>query len=176
MKTLTLAITLLLTSIMFSQADELNVGDTVPAVTVLNQNNEKVDMGTKLADGITMVFFYPMADTPGCTKQACSMRDSFEELQAQGVKVFGVSYDSAEAQAKFKDKYSLPYDLIADTEKKLSKAFGNDRAMRAPRQAYIVEDGVVIWRDLKASTSSQAADVKQALTDLGKMKFASLSS
>ena len=154
-------------------AEALEVGADAPALTAAIQTGETVDFGEVFSEGITMVFFYPKADTPGCTAQACSMRDSFEELTASGIKVYGVSYDTAEAQSAFIEKYNLPFDLIVDEDKHVSEAFG-----RAPwsRQAYLIKDGKIIWVDTKASTKTQAADVKQALMDLGIMNFDSMHS
>lgn len=156
----------------FGCADELAVGADAPTINATLQNGDTVDLGAVFADGITLVFFYPKADTPGCTAQACSLRDSFEELTAKGVKVFGVSYDSAEAQQDFIEKHQLPFDLIADEDKSVSNAFGRGWFSR---QAYLIQDGKIIWRDTKASTNSQAADVKQALMDLGILQFDSMS-
>lgn len=149
----------------------LNVGDPSPNIVAKNQDNQEVNLGDQFNNGISMVFFYPKADTPGCTKQACSMRDSFEELQAHGVNVFGVSYDSPEKQKAFIEKYSLPYDLIADKNKAVSQAFGRSGWSR---QAFLIKDGILIWKDEKASTKSQAADVKQALIDLDLLHFSSM--
>ena len=173
MKLKTIVTSLLMLNLFnLANANELNVGADAPNIKATLQSGEVVDLGVVFSEGITLVFFYPKADTPGCTAQACSLRDSFEELTAKGVKVFGVSYDSVESQTRFIKKYDLPYDLIADEDKTVSKAFG--RGMFS-RQAYLIQDGKVIWRDTKASTQSQAADVKQALTDLGLATFDSLS-
>ena len=70
-----------------------------------------------------MLYFYPKADTPGCTKESCSLRDGYEQLQKAGAEILGVSLDTVEAQQKFKDKYKLPFDLVADTDKKVAKAY-----------------------------------------------------
>ena len=152
-------------------AEALEVGADAPSLSARIQTGETVDLGEVFAEGITMVFFYPKADTPGCTAQACSMRDSFEELTASGIKVYGVSYDNAADQTHFIEKYSLPFDLIVDEDKHVSEAFG-----RSPwaRQAYLIKDGKIIWVDTKASTKTQAADVKKALMDLGIMNFDSM--
>lgn len=71
-----------------------------------------------------VVFFYPKADTPGCTAEACDLRDNHERFKAQGYELLGVSADPAKKQAKFKDKYSLPFPLIADEDKAVIQAFG----------------------------------------------------
>jgi len=170
---ITFSLITLLITMNFLHAKGIEVGKPAPSsLEANNQDNEIVDLGAAFKEGITLVFFYPKADTPGCTAQACSLRDSFHELMDKKVQVFGVSYDSPEAQAKFKEKYALPFDLIADKDKSVSKAF--DRGGFFSREAYLIQDGTVIWRDLKASTKTQAADVKEAMTELGLATFDSL--
>lgn len=144
-------------------ADPLDLGSPAPQIEALTDQGETIDLGAALSAGTTLVFFYPKAMTPGCTKQACSLRDGWEALQAREVKIFGISSDTAETQAEFKDKHSLPFTLIADTEGAVSKAFGKNKWSR---QAYIFKDGTLVWRDMKASTSDQADDVLAALDNL----------
>ena len=144
----------------FVQAGELAVGQPIPEVKLKNQKSEVVDLATTAKEGWVLVYFYPKADTPGCTKQACSLRDAYAQLTEKGVKVYGVSMDSVEAQKKFADKYDLPFDLLADKGKKAVSAFGVPAGMGfAKRQAFLFKDGELVWRDLKASTAKQAADV-----------------
>jgi peroxiredoxin Q/BCP len=166
-------ITSILAIMNFAQAKGIEIGGDAPSVSATIQDGSQVDLGAQFKDGITLVFFYPKADTPGCTAQACSLRDSFSELTDKGIKIYGVSSDSPKNQAAFIEKYNLPFDLVADKDKVVSKAF--DRGWMS-RQAYLIKDGKVIWRDLSASTRSQAADVKQALMDLGLAEFASMQS
>ncbi len=173
MKTnITLVSLIMLNLFNFACAGALKTGSNAPALTAKIQTGESVDLGEVFGEGVTLIFFYPKADTPGCTAQACSLRDSFEELTAKGVKVYGVSYDSEEEQTQFIEKYNLPFDLIVDKNKAVSKAFG--RGLYS-RQAYLIQDGTIIWLDTSASTKTQAADVKQALMDLGVMEFDSMS-
>jgi peroxiredoxin Q/BCP len=143
-----------------SAADALEVGDAAPQIQAIDHTGASIDLGAALNTGTTVVFFYPRAMTPGCTKQACSLRDSWEVLKERGVTIFGVSSDSAERQLKFINKYQLPYTLIADTDKVVSKAFGRGGFSR---QAYIFIDGKLAWRDLKAATADQGDEVLAAL-------------
>ena len=108
-------------------------------------------------DGFTLVYFYPKADTPGCTAQACSLRDDFADLQERGVRVIGVSADSPEAQLRFKEKYHLPFMLLADQDRAVAKAFGVPLMLgMTRRQSFLIKDGRIVWRDLSASTREQA--------------------
>jgi len=111
------------------------------------------------------VYFYPKADTPGCTAEACSLRDAFADLTKKGVTVIGVSADTPAEQKAFQEKYHLPFTLVADHEKKVIEAFGVPTTMGfASRQSFLIKDGKIVWRDLHASTKQQAADIMKAVS------------
>jgi peroxiredoxin Q/BCP len=101
----------------------LSAGDGVPAFSVKDQDGNTVSLsdykGKKL-----IVFFYPRANTPGCTVEACNLRDNYAELQKKGYSLLGVSGDSMRKQSNFRKKYKLPFPLLADTEHKVIDAFG----------------------------------------------------
>lgn len=142
----------------------LEIGAPAPAVHALDQDGRDVDLAEACAKGHTLVYFYPKSGTPGCTRQACSLRDAFAQLTDRGVEVFGVSHDPVASQKAFEKKYRLPFTLLADTEHEVSKAFGVPSLGRyAARQAFLFRDGRLAWRDLTASTVRQAADVLAAL-------------
>lgn len=142
-----------------------------PVVSGVNQDGVTVNFADVYKKGPTVVFFYPKANTPGCTKQACSLRDAFADLSKEGVQVLGVSFDKPDAQKKFRDDFTLPYDLIADPEGKIVDAFQVERMVRGPmtlagRQAFLIKGDKIVWRDVKASTAEQAADIKRVLAEL----------
>jgi peroxiredoxin Q/BCP len=101
----------------------LTKGDKAPEFSGIDQNGKQHTLadykGKKL-----VVFFYPKADTPGCTAEACDLRDNYHRFKAQGYELLGVSADSQKKQAKFKEKYTLPFPLIADEDKSVINAFG----------------------------------------------------
>lgn len=147
-----------------ARAEELALGAKLPTVSVSDQDGQAVELAAAGSSGWTLVYFYPKADTPGCTKQACSIRDAFSVLTDKGVRVYGVSSDDAAAQKAFQAKYKLPFPLLADTEAKVMDAFGVPHAMGfAKRQAFLFKDGVLVWRDLAAATEQQAAEVLAAI-------------
>jgi peroxiredoxin Q/BCP len=154
--------------------EPLAVGAAAPAVTGLTATGEKLDFATLYAKGLVLVYFYPKADTPGCTAQGCSLRDAYADLTAKGVTVVGVSTDDMAAQKAFQEKYHLPFTLIADREQTVIKAFGvpvRDVPVAgafAARQAFLIQDGRIVWRDLQAKTKEQAADVLGVLATLAK--------
>ena len=101
----------------------LEIGNRMPDFSAADQNGNIV----KSADLIgkkTVVYFYPKANTPGCTAEACSLRDNYERFLALGYNVIGISKDSVKAQKNFSDKYALPFPLLADTDAVIIKAFG----------------------------------------------------
>lgn len=148
--------------------DPVAVGTQIEADPVLSHTGETIDPKKAFADGLVLVYFYPKADTPGCTKQACNLRDDFARLQDAGIRVFGVSTDSVASQAAFREKYDLPFTLLADEDKILTKAFGVPvrMGMFASRQTFLLKDGKVVWRDTSASPASQAQDALAAARDL----------
>ena len=147
----------------FLLANSLELGSPAPQLKVLTDEGITLDLGEALSAGTTLVFFYPKAMTPGCVAQACSLRDGWDELQARNVKIFGVSKDTVKTQAQFRDKYTLPFTLLADTDGKIADAFSKGRWSR---QAYLFRDGILVWRDLMAATSNQATEVIAALDEL----------
>ena len=150
---------------LFSRAaaEPLKVGAAAPAVTGITETGEKLALADVYKkQPYTLVYFYPKADTPGCTKQGCSLRDGYEALTKKGVAVIGVSHDDVAAQKAFKDKYHLPFTLIADTDKSVINAFGvptkNVPLMGefASRSAYLIKDGKIVYADYKGTTDKQA--------------------
>ncbi len=101
----------------------LKVGDTAPVFTGTDQNGKTISLkdfkGQKLA-----IYFYPKDNTPGCTVQACNLRDNYKLLADNGIQILGVSADSISSHQKFIDKFNLPFSLIADEDKKVIEAFG----------------------------------------------------
>ena len=96
----------------------MQVNDVVENFTLPNQDGKTVNL-TDFKDSPVVLFFYPRADTPGCTIESCGFRDAFEQFQRQGIVVLGISRDTVKDQKKFQVKYGLPYDLLADPEMEL---------------------------------------------------------
>ncbi|MBC9798164.1 thioredoxin-dependent thiol peroxidase [Sinomicrobium weinanense] len=101
----------------------LQPGDKVPEFTVNDQDGNTISSSDYLGKK-WIVFFYPKASTPGCTAEACNLRDNFQELKDQGYELLGVSADSEKRQSNFKKKYDFPFPLLADVDKKVIEAFG----------------------------------------------------
>jgi peroxiredoxin Q/BCP len=148
----------------------LKEGDNAPDFTTKNQNGEDV----KLADykgKRVVLYFYPKDDTPGCTKEACSLRDSFGVFEEKGIKIFGVSNDDEKSHQKFISKYSLPFDLLADTDKKLvndyevygEKMNYGKKYMGINRTTFLIdEDGKIAKIFKKVKVDEHAGEVLEA--------------
>ena len=152
---------------LLAKAEPLPVGAKAPDITAKNQDGDPVNFASVYAKGITLVYFYPKAGTPGCTAQACSLRDSFADLKGEGLQVLGVSEDTVESQRKFKEENKLPFTLIADSDGQVAKAFGVPITMGlAKRQSFIIKDGKIVWTSLQAKTKEHAQEVQAALDSL----------
>ena len=151
------------------EASALSVGDDAPQVTARTQDGVELNLAEVYAKGPTLVYFYPKAGTPGCTAQACSLRDAFPDFSSGGVQIIGVSADSVEGQKKFAKEYNLPFTLLADTDLAVAKAFGVPTMplIGVPkRQSFIIKDGKIVWIVESAKTGDHAAEVKEALGKL----------
>lgn len=104
-------------------ATKLKEGDKAPDFAV-NDGAGQTVRSKDLKGKKYVLYFYPKDDTPGCTKEACSFRDSFSKFKRRGIEVFGVSLDSEKSHQKFTEKFSLPFRLLADTDRKLSESYG----------------------------------------------------
>lgn len=104
----------------------LKVGDQAPDFTLPDQDGNPVRLADCLADGPVLLYFYPADFTPGCTKEACDIRDMHEDISDVGIRVLGVSPQNEASHSEFRQKHSLPFTLLADTDKKTVKAYGVD--------------------------------------------------
>ena len=102
----------------------MKIGDNVPDLELNDQNGDKFKFEDLKGEKAFVVYFYPKDFTPGCTKEACSFRDSYEEFKDLGAEVIGISADSAKSHAKFAKRYNLPYIFLSDVNKKARDAFG----------------------------------------------------
>jgi peroxiredoxin Q/BCP len=100
----------------------VDINDKAPDFTLPDQNGEEVSLKA-FRGKYVVLFFYPRADTPGCTIEACEFRDSYRKMQNTGAVLLGISPDTPKAQKKFEEKYSLPFTLLGDAEKKVCNAY-----------------------------------------------------
>ena len=145
----------------------LQKGDTVPDFTAVDQDGRQINLsdykGRKL-----VVFFYPKANTPGCTAEACNLRDHYSELQDAGYELLGVSADSQKKQANFRDKFEFPFPLLADEDHTVINTFGvwgpkkfmGKEYDGIHRKTFIIDENGVVDRVIdKVKTKDHAAQI-----------------
>jgi peroxiredoxin Q/BCP len=101
----------------------LKIGEQAPEIETIDQNNKLVNLKDYLGKKVVL-FFYPKASTPGCTVEACNLRDNYQEFLKKGYEVIGISADSQKRQSNFAIKNNLPFSLLVDEEKKIINAYG----------------------------------------------------
>ena len=129
---------------------QLEVGNNAPKFKLLDQDSKTHEL-KDLKGKTTLIYFYPKDETPGCTVQACSLRDHFEELQEMGVDVIGVSKDDIASHTKFKTKHELPFDILADIDHEMTEAYGawQERSMYGRKFFGTQRSAVIVGPDLK---------------------------
>lgn len=144
---------------VIAMGQQLAVGDQVPGFELQNQADESFVFTDELINGPMVIYFYPKDDTPGCTREACSFRDSYEEFSDLGVQVVGISSDSPSDHRAFIEKYNLPFTLLSDPDNTVRKAFGvkGDLFGLIPgRVTFLVDSDGVVQHVFDSQTRSQA--------------------
>lgn len=148
---------------------KLNIGDLLPHFIMNNENHEPIDISS-FTGSYLVLYFYPKDSTPGCIKEACSFRDSFQDLANAGAVVYGVSSDKPDSHAQFKQKYKLPFSLLSDTSGELRKLLGvpSDLFGLLPgRVTYIFSPEGQLLQVFKSQLSPEK-HVREALKIIGK--------
>ena len=150
--------------------NSLKEGDTAPNFSGIDQKGNQLKLsdfsGKKL-----ILYFYPKDDTPGCTKEACNLRDNYQELKNNDFEVIGVSADNSAKHLKFIDKYELPFSLIADTDKSVIKAYqcwGLKKFMGREydgilRKTFVIENNTIVKLFEKVKTADHFQQIMEAL-------------
>lgn len=115
----------------------LNIKTLAPNFKLLDQDGKEHSLLYHRGSYV-LVYFYPKDDTPGCTKEACVIRDMYKDFESNGVKVFGISTDSVESHKKFAEKYQLPFTLLSDPKKEVIKLYGADGTLYTKRISYLI--------------------------------------
>lgn len=116
----------------------LNTGDEAPDFEAKDDTGKTVSFYSLLSDKPVILYFYPKDETPGCTTEACSFRDNWDEFSSRGVRVIGVSSDSVESHRKFKEHRKLPFTLISDEGARIRKLYQATGFLIPPRISYII--------------------------------------
>jgi peroxiredoxin Q/BCP len=174
MKSILSSIALLLCLALASVAAEASktpkVGDKAPLVEGVNQDGKTWKLADQIGKHVVLLYFYPKDETPGCTKQACGLRDRIGELKKDKVEVVGVSFDSAESHQKFIAKHNLNFPLLADTDGKIADAFGVRRETgknMARRASFLIGlDGKILHVTDVPSADVHLIEMQQAVMKL----------
>ena len=136
----------------------ISVGKKAPNFKYIDSDGNSLSLSDHKGQKV-LIYFYPRDNTPGCTKQACSLRDSMDDLLEKNIKVIGVSKDSEKSHANFKSKFNLNFDLVPDTDKKIISSYGvlNEKGS-ANRKSFLVDEQgniLFIWDKVKAATHGE---------------------
>jgi len=149
--------------------ENLEVGSQAPDFEAETYGAEKVRLSDFYSKGTVALYFYPRDNTPGCTKEACSLRDAERELMSLGVQVLGVSTDGVKSHENFRNKFSLNFPLLSDKSREIVDLYGiKSKFDTARRVTFLIEKGgriVHIWKKVK--TSSHAEEVTEKVRELG---------
>ncbi len=145
------------------------VGDKAPDFEAETYSGKEIKLSDFIKNKNVALYFYPRDNTPGCTKEACSMRDGMKELEKLGVQVLGVSTDSVKSHEGFRDKYSLNFPLLSDTSKNIVKTYGVESDFGSARRITFLIDktGTIrhVWE--KVNTASHSDEVISKVKELG---------
>jgi len=139
----------------------LRVGDKAPHFTLHNQDGNPLDMAQYIGKQALVIYFYPKNFTPGCTAEACSFRDSFEDFTDAGAQVFGISNDSVASHARFAKKYRLPFSVLSDPRGKIRKLYGvkSDLMGLLPgRETFVIDAQGVLQMRFNSMQASRHLD------------------
>ena len=145
----------------------LKIGDKMPAFSVIDEAGKQVTEQDLLGRK-TVIYFYPKDSTPGCTTEACNIRDNYHSFLAKGYQVFGVSKDSQASHVKFKEKYDLPFPLLSDPSTEMLQAFGawgekklyGKSSMGTLRKTFIFDENGILERIIdKVDTKNHTAQI-----------------
>jgi len=150
---------------------ELTEGQKAPDFNAKDQTGKNISLSDFSGKNV-ILYFYPKDDTPGCTAEACSFRDNYQSLLNEGFEVLGVSTDDEKSHQKFITKYSLPFSLIADTDKKIVEAYGvwveknmyGKKYMGVARKTFIIDKNGLIRKIIdKVDTKNSSTQVLDAI-------------
>ena len=163
---------LLFSSMMFTEttlANDVKLNDPAPLFKVKNHTGTEFDLAARKGKW-TVLYFYPKAGTPGCTKQACAFRDSIQKIRDLGAEVYGVSTDTVEDQAKFHKQHHLTFDLLADADAKVTELYGAKMPLVkvSKRWTFIIDPQLKIRNVLK--DVDPAMDSERVVAEITKLK------
>ena len=156
-----------------AQNHQVEVGTAAPEFELKNQSGVAFKLASRRGVGWTVLYFYPKADTPGCSKEACAFRDAIDQIRILNTEVYGISKDTVESQSTFHKKYQLKFDLLADSEGEVIEKFGVALPVIgvAKRWTFILDPELTI-RDVRKDVDPalEPAEVSNAIKALQEIK------
>ncbi|MBW2960822.1 peroxiredoxin [Mesonia aestuariivivens] len=137
---------------------KLKIGDKIPSFTLTDHEGNLFKSNKVIGDKVLVIYFYPKNFTPGCTKEACSFRDSYEEFKKLGAEVVGISSDSVESHQKFSKKHQLPYTFLSDPTEDIRKKFGvkgHLLGLIPGRETFVIDKNGIIKFKFNSLSASQ---------------------
>ena len=167
MATFLLVFSFMITENVF--ANDVKLNEPAPTFKVKNQVGKDFDLSSRKGQW-TVLYFYPKAGTPGCTKQACAFRDSIKKIRDLGAEVYGISTDTVEDQAKFHKEHHLNFDLLADADAKVTELYGSKMPVVkvSKRWTFIIDPQLKIKNVMK--DVDPAMDSERVATEIAKLK------
>ena len=154
-------------------AEAKMVGSPAPQFELKNQDGKTFKLADRKGAGYTVLFFYPKAGTPGCTKQACAFRDSIKVIRDKGAEVYGISADDVADEKKFHDEHKMTFDLLSDPDDKVINLYGVKMPVvkMAKRQTFILDKDLVVRAHFEdVDPALDAKNVAKAIEDMKKAK------
>jgi len=147
----------------------LRKGDKAPDFEAETYGGETIKLSDYFKKGAVALYFYPKDNTPGCTKEACSLRDGIDDLKNLGIQVLGVSTDGVKAHENFRDKYELNFPLISDKSKEIINLYGIKSAFgTAKRETFLINnEGEIVYIWTKVNTKKHAEEIQEKVKELG---------
>ncbi|MDN6280304.1 MAG: peroxiredoxin [Psychroflexus sp.] len=148
----------------------LKKGDIIPNFSLKDQNNEEFESSSFFGQIPVVIYFYPKIFTPGCTKEACQFRDTYQEFQDYGAEVIGISSDDQKSHLKFAQKHELPFILLSDPQNKVRRKFGVKKALLGlvpGRETFVIDkDGQLIYHFNNLDASKHMKKALKVIKDL----------
>jgi len=158
-------LSLLIIGFLWGNSSPISIGDFAPDFSMPDENGQIHTLSEYRGQRV-VVYFYPKDDTPGCTKEACGIRDNYSDFTDNQIVVFGVSYDNASSHRKFKKKFNIPFHLLTDIDKSVSKAYGSDGIFFPSRKTYLIsEDGTILKIYDKVDVLNHADDIIRSFSE-----------
>ncbi len=155
----------LIVGFLWGKSLPISVGDPAPDFSLPDENGQ-IHALSQYRGQKVVVYFYPKDDTPGCTKEACGIRDEFSSFEDNQIIVFGVSYDNASSHRKFKKKFDIPFHLLSDEDKSVSKLYGANGMFFPSRKTYLIgEDGKLLKIYDKVNVLNHAEDILRSFAE-----------